>query len=188
MIDWLSVFSSALSYEEFLARHANEAQRERWEKVHERVLLTPEQTALIGSFTRRMPVLCLAGAWCGDCVEQCPILDHFSRANPRSIEVRFLDREAMPEVRDALSICGGHRVPTVVWFSEDFHEVQRFGDRTLSRYRKLAADRLGPACPTGLVPPDASQLALLTGEWLDLFERVHLLLRLSPRLRERHQD
>src|SRR5690606_23611235 len=137
---------------------------------------------------RRMPVFCLAGAWCGDCVHQCPILDHIAAANPDRIEVRYLDRDARPELADALRINGGRRVPTVVFLSEDFQEVARFGDRTLARYRRLAADQLGPSCPTGLVPPAAEELAAVTAEWVDQFERAQLILRLSGRLREKHGD
>ena len=99
-----------------------------------------------------MPVLCLAGAWCGDCINQCPAFDHFARASP-AIDLRFLDRDARPDVRDALAINGGHRVPVVVFLSEDGYEVSRYGERTLSTYRTLATEQLGPACPTGLVPP-----------------------------------
>jgi thiol-disulfide isomerase/thioredoxin len=188
MLDWTAAFSSALSYDDFLARHANDGQKERWKAAHDRVRLSPDQEALLSAFTRRMPVLCLSGAWCGDCVEQCPILDRIAAASPHAIDLRFLDRDTFPEIRDALSICGGHRVPTVVWFNEDMQEVQRFGDRVLSKYRQVAADRLGSSCPTGLVLPDEPLLTKMTAEWVDLFERVHLLLRLSPRLRERHGD
>jgi thiol-disulfide isomerase/thioredoxin len=188
MIDWGRVFELSLSYDEFLARHGNDAERAKWGAIHDRVSLTAAQRSLIGGFVRRMPVLCLAGSWCGDCVYQCPILDHIARANPELIDIRYLDRDAMPEVSDALRINDGRRVPTVVFLSEDFFEVGRFGDRTLSRYRKLAADQLGPSCPTGLVPPAAEELGAVTSEWVDQFERAHLILRLSGRLREKHDD
>jgi hypothetical protein len=94
----------------------------------------------------------------------------------------------MPEVRDALAINGGHRVPVVVFLSEDGYEVSRYGERTLSIYRKLAIDQLGPACPTGLVAPSAEVTATVTAEWLAEFERAQLILRLSPRLRQKHND
>jgi hypothetical protein len=186
-IDWSATFDQALSYGAFLGRHANEAQRPRWDDFHRRISLGPEQRAILAGFTRRMPVLCLAGAWCGDCINQCPILDHFAAAGP-SIELRFLDRDAREDVREALSINGGHRVPVVVFLSEDFQEVARFGDRTLAAYRRMAADQLGPSCPTGLVPPDDEHLGRVVAEWLDQFERAHLILRLSARLRQKHDD
>lgn len=187
MTDWMAAFEQALPYAAFLDRHATPAHRSRWDASHARVRLTPAQTALLGGFVRRMPVLCLAGAWCGDCINQCPAFDHFARASA-ALDLRFLDRDARPDVRDALSVNGGHRVPMVVFLSEDGFEVSRYGERTLSIYRKLAADRLGPACPTGLVLPTDDALALSATEWLAEFERAQLVLRLSPRLRQLHGD
>ncbi|HEX8202761.1 MAG TPA: thioredoxin family protein [Isosphaeraceae bacterium] len=186
-MDWPTLFAEALPYATFLERHGSAANRARWAALHAQVRLTAEQEALLGGFVRRMPVLCLAGAWCGDCVNQCPIFDHFARATP-AIDLRFLDRDARPEVRDALAVNGGHRVPVVVFLSEDFHEVGRYGDRTLSRYRQLAGLQLGPACPTGLVPPEGDATARVVAEWLAEFERAQLILRLSPRLRGLHND
>lgn len=187
-MNWSDAFAGALPYAGFLDRHATAEQRSRWQAMHDRVRLTDVQRALLGGFTRAMPTICLAGAWCGDCVNQCPILDHLEGASGGTIDLRFLDRDAAPEVADALAINGGRRVPVVLILSEDHFEVARLGDRTLSAYRREAAEQLGPACPTGLVPPEPQALAAVTQEWIDLFERAHLLLRLSARLREKHGD
>lgn len=186
-MDWLPAFEAALPYAAFLDRFATPAQRTRWDAMHARIGLEPEQAALLGGFKRRMPVLVMAGAWCGDCVNQCPIFARFAEASP-AIDLRFLDRDALPEVADALAINGGHRVPVALFLSEDFREVARYGERTLSAYRKLAADQLGAACPTGLVPPSDDATRLVIAEWLDQFERAQLILRLSPSLRARYDD
>lgn len=180
-------WESGLSYDEFLEKHGTPEQARRWETILSATGLEPEQTKLLGAFTRKMQVLCLAGAWCGDCAEQCPILRRFAEATT-TIELRFLDRDAIKEFREALSICGGNRVPVVVIFSEDGNEVTRFGDRTLARYRNLAATQTGVACPSGLVRPQHDLHHAVVQDWLDVFERAQLLLRLSPRLRERYSD
>jgi hypothetical protein len=187
MIDWSNVFTDALPYASFLDRYASPAHRARWDAMHERFSLTVEQRDLLKGFSRRMPVLCLTGAWCGDCINQCPVFDHFARASAE-INLRFLDRDANPDLRDLLAINGGHRVPVVVLLSEDWFEVARYGERTLSIYRRLAAEQLGPACPTGLVVPASEAMAVITAEWLAEFERAQLILRLSPRLRGKHSD
>lgn len=180
-------YPAGLSYQEFLARHGSEEHRRRWADVHARVTLSAPQRALLESFRRQMPVLCLAGAWCGDCVNQCPIFEHFAAVTP-TIQVRYFDRDANPDLASALEICGGARVPMVVFLSEDGCEVGRYGDRTLAKYRQMAADKMGPACPTGIVPPGQELLAAVTQDWLNEFERVQLLLRLSSRLRQKHGD
>src|SRR4051812_2162960 len=104
-MDWTTIFDKeALPYKAFLDRHAGPAHRARWEAAHARVRLSDEQRATLGGFVRRMPVFCLAGAWCGDCVNQCPAFDHFARASSTAIDLRFLDRDVRPDVRDALAI------------------------------------------------------------------------------------
>ncbi len=187
MIVWSNVFADALPYRSFLDRYASPAHRARWDAMQGHFSLTGEQRGLLKGFSRRMPVLCLAGAWCGDCINQCPVFDHFARSSTQ-IDLRFLDRDANPNLRDSLAINGGHRVPVVIFLSEDWFEVARFGERTLSIYRQLAAEKLGPACPTGLVAPAGEAMAVITAEWLAEFERAQLILRLSPRLRAKHDD
>jgi hypothetical protein len=187
MVEWSNIFADALPYQAFLDRYATSSQRPRWDALDGRFALTADQSRLLGGFSRRMPVICLAGAWCGDCINQCPAFDHFARAGSQ-IDLRFVDRDARPALRDLLAINGGHRVPVVVFLSEDWFEVSRYGERTISSYRRLAADQLGPACPTGLVPPAAEALAATMAEWLAEFERAQLILRLSPRLRSKYGD
>ena len=187
MLDYNAKFNSGLLYHDFLAKFGSEEQRRRWEVVHEKVALSDAQKALLTGFKREMKVLCLTGAWCGDCVNQCPIFEHFAIACPR-IHIRYFDRDANPDLVAALSICGGMRVPVVLFLSEDGHQVGWYGDRTLSKYRRMAADQLGAACPTGLVPDERDLLAAVTQDWLNEFERVELILRTSARLRKLHGD
>ncbi len=186
-MDWATIFAEALPYTQFLDQYAKPEQRTRWNAMHARIKLSQAQTTLLGSFQRAMPVLVLNGAWCGDCINQVPIFDHFAQAAP-AIQIRFLDRDAREEVREALMINGGQRVPVVVFLSEDFLEVGRYGDRSISTYRRLAAQQLGPSCPTGLVPPDDEATAAVTADWLTEFERAQLVLRLSGRLRQKYGD
>lgn len=149
--------------------------------------LAAEQTALLGGFRRRMPVLCMAAAWCGDCVRLCPSLARIAAA-ARGCELRFIDRDVLPELAAELRVCGAPRVPQTVWMSEDFEPVLRWGDRTLSQYRELAARTSGASCSTGLVRGSDGGMEELVRELVELFELAQLILVTSPRLRERHGD
>ncbi len=186
-MDFAAKFPQGLTYDQFLERHANAQQRANWERVHAAIALSAAQRQLLGGFQRDLKVLVLAGAWCGDCVEQCPIFDHFAAATDR-IQLRLFDRDAHPDLQQELTICGGARVPVAVFLSEDDQEVGRYGDRTLAKYRQLAASQLGAACPTGIAAPQQPLLDAVVEEWLDEFERAQLLLRTSPRLRTKHGD
>lgn len=178
-------YTQGLKYADFLARYATDNQKQRWRQMHDNLALTAAQRELLAGFRRQMPVLCLAGAWCGDCSGQCPIYEHFAAAAP-VIQVRYLDRDEHADVQRELQINGGNRVPVLVFFSEDGFEVARFGERTLSKYRQMMRDAAGEMCPTGLVLPDDPLLAQVTQDWLNEFERVQWLLCLSPRLRQKH--
>jgi hypothetical protein len=182
-----SKFEAGLPLAEFLAKYGTEAHRARWKLAAEQTSLTDEQRALLGTFTRRLNVLVLAGAWCGDCSAQCPIFERIAEAAP-VITTRYLDRDEHADVQDALQINGGNRVPVVVFFSEDGYEVARYGERTLARYRQLVSQLTGEGCASGFVKGDDPTQRAVVQEWLNEFERVQWILRLSPRLRRLHND
>ena len=101
---------------------------------------------------------------------------------------RYIDRDVHADVQAALKINGGNRVPVAAFFSEDGHEVARYGERTLARYRQLVSQFAGESCATGLVKADDPIQAQILQDWLNEFERVQWILRLSPRLRKIHGD
>jgi thiol-disulfide isomerase/thioredoxin len=185
-MDYASIFQSGRTYQDFLNTYGNDQQRSNWAAMRERIALADDQRRLLASFKREMPVLVLAGAWCGDCVDQCPIFDHFAAA-ASVLKIRYFDRDQSPQFAPHVKICGGARVPTLVFLSEDFQEVGRYGDRTLAKYRIILEKVSGEACSTGLVV-DSSLQAKVIQEWLDQFERAQLILRTSPRLRQIHGD
>ncbi|HEY3248291.1 MAG TPA: thioredoxin family protein [bacterium] len=186
-MNWREQHEKALPYLEFLTRYGTEEHRARWQRVYDTVQFTGAQREMLAGFPRQMNLLCLSGTWCGDCVRECPILQRIAEESP-VIDLRFIDRDDNPELRDALAINNGHRVPVVVFLSEDFFECARYGERTLATYRKMAAERLGPACPTGIIPPGEDYMDEIVADWLREVERVQLMLRLSARLRELHGD
>jgi thiol-disulfide isomerase/thioredoxin len=180
-----SKFDAGMTYAEYMK--TDPAKAENWRKVYDQAALTDAQRKLIGGFVREMPVLVSSGIWCGDCVQQLPLVERIAEANP-VIKVRYLDRDEHLDLAEQIKICGGSRVPVVIFMAEDFEPVSIFGDRTLTRYRALAAKQLGASCPLPGAPVPQEELDATLQDWLDEFERVHLLLRLSGRLREKHGD
>ena len=176
---------AGLDYQTYLSSDPERAAQ--WMAIHDRVPLDERQQALLGGFTRTMNVLCLSGIWCGDCVAQGPMFDRIAQASDR-IRLSWLDRDEHRELAEAVQINAGLREPTLIFCSEDFELVSYLGDRTLSRYRAMAAQQVGASCqlPGAEVPED--ELTATLQEWINEFERVQLLLRLSPRLRQKHGD
>ena len=178
-------FESALGWNEYL--ESDPAKAEPWRETRSQIQLGSDQERLLSMFTRRMPILMISGIWCGDCVRQGPVLQALADAAP-CIELKYIDRDAAPLLMEEVAINDGHRVPVVLFMAEDFEPVSVMGDRTLRYYRHLASRNLGPSCPLPGAPAGDSLLEDLVTDWLDEFERVHLLLRLSGRLRTAHKD
>jgi thiol-disulfide isomerase/thioredoxin len=180
-------FTSGLPYDRYLQTGTDEQQR-RWSQVFDAAQLTDAQRHLVGGFVREMKILIFSGIWCGDCVEQCPLIYRIVQANTRKIDLRFIERPREGELPPELRINGGNRVPVVLFLSEDNEWCALAGDRTISRYRALALRKLGPLCPTGIFAPEREELDATLGDWLAEVERVQLMLRLTPRLRQKYQD
>lgn len=180
-------FAAGMPLQPFLAKYGSDADRAKWQRAAEQTRLTDAQKTLLGKFVRRTNVLVLAGAWCGDCASQCPIFERFAEAAP-AIVTHYVDRDEHAEVQEALRINGGNRVPVAVFFSEDGQEVARYGERTLARYRQLVEQQVGETCASGVVKSNDPVQIQVAQEWLNEFERVQWILRLSPRLRKLHGD
>lgn len=176
---------SALSYDDYLAVTPDRAKP--WRENDVRIELSQEQQVLLSSFVREMKVIVLSGVWCGDCSSQGPMLAAIADASP-TIDLRWLDRDEATDLSDHLSINAGHRVPTVLFMAEDYEPVSVMGDRTLTRYRSMAARNLGAACDIPGATISEDEYSETLQEWLNEFERVQLLLRLSTRLRQKHGD
>lgn len=178
-------FEAALPWREYLG--TDPARAANWQRIYDQAALSGAQRRLVAGFAREIKALCMSGIWCGDCVQQGPLLQRIAEANPR-IDLRWCDRDERPDLAEVLRINAGLRVPVVVFMAEDHEPVSIMGDRTLARYRALAARKLGAACPLPGAPVGDDELAATLQDWLDEFERVHLILRLSGRLREKHGD
>jgi hypothetical protein len=181
-------FADALPYHAFVALGEPDGHHRQWHERYAQLELTDAQQTLVSSFEREINVLCLTGTWCGDCALQGAAMQRVAEASPDRITIRFLLRsDAHADLIVPNQINGGFRVPVTWFMAEDFEAVSRFGDRTLSRYRSMARKALSERSNV-LVPPPADPVRAVLAEVLDEFERVHLLLRLSGRLREKHGD
>lgn len=185
---WREHFERAAPLPTYLQR-AEADKAAKWRAMAEKIpALSATQKQRLTGYNRRLNVLVYSGVWCGDCVRQGPLLDEIAAGCGEKVELRFIERDDSPKLRDELRILGALRVPVAVFLSEDFHEVGRFGDRLLTAYRAKAAREIGPACDAGITAPPPEQLAAELNEWVEVFERMLLMLRLAPPLRKRYGD
>ncbi|QDU32919.1 hypothetical protein KS4_09580 [Poriferisphaera corsica] len=181
-----SIHDAATDYPTYVATGKPQQQAD-WTDIYNQIELTDAQKQLLAEFSREMKIIVVSGIWCGDCVQQVPLIEKIAQASDR-IDLRYVDRDEVPELRDQITINQGTRVPVVVFLAEDYEQVSWYGDRTLCRYRRLAAQQLGGACPLPGAPVPDEELEESLQCWLNEFERVQLLLRLSGRLRQKHGD
>src|SRR5689334_118884 len=146
----LDKFAAALPYAEYLKSGTEEQQR-RWTQVYEAAAkaITPAQREALAGFMREMNVLIISGIWCGDCVQQCPLVQRLAEVNAGKVHVRLIDRDQHKDLSSQFQINLGNRVPVTLFLAEDCVLCSAFGDRTLHRYRAIARRQLGAACPTG---------------------------------------
>ncbi|QQE10957.1 thioredoxin family protein [Planctomycetota bacterium] len=181
-----AIHDKATDYKTYLAT-GKEQQQADWTEIYNQVGLTDAQKQLLADFSREMKIIVVSGIWCGDCVQQVPLIEKIAEGSG-NIDLRYVDRDEVPELRDQIMINQGTRVPVVIFCAEDYELVGWYGDRTLCRYRRLAAQHLGGACPLPGAPVPDVELEESLQCWLNEFERVQLLLRLSGRLRQKHGD
>jgi thiol-disulfide isomerase/thioredoxin len=180
-------FEQGLPFEKYVAGGRPD-QRANWGRHSGAVTLTQPQERMLQAFRREMRVLVTSGLWCGDCAVQVPMLARIAAANP-VIQLRILDRDEHSDLAERIRICGGLRVPTAVFLNEDFEFMSILGDKTLTRLRSQAARAgAGAFCelPSAGAPMD--MVGGTVADWLLEFERVQLMLLLSPKLRDRHGD
>ena len=183
---WRRHFEMASDYETYLS-NSDPKHVDRWRESESRApALTNDQKHRLSGLNREMNVLMYCGVWCGDCSRQGAYLKSIVDTCGDKIHLRLIDRDSSEELQDELRIVGALRVPAIVFLTEDFWELGRFGDRTLSVYRSKAAREIGRRDDAGILSPKAREREL--GEWVDVFERFHLMARLSPPLRKRHGD
>jgi thioredoxin-like negative regulator of GroEL len=174
-------------YADYLAT-GNDSQQEGWTKIYDQITLSPPQQKLLGDFERQINVIAVSGVWCGDCVRQGPMFQKIAEATNGKVQLRWLDRDEHIDLQEKVKINAGNRVPVVLFLSEDYELVGWYGDKPLSRYRIMAQKALGANCSIPGAPIPQEELDAELQDWVDQFERAHLLLRLSGRLRQKHGD
>ena len=179
--------AAGADYADYVAT-GTDAQTEGWQKIYDQIELTEDQKKLLGGFTREINVIAVSGIWCGDCVRQGPMFQKIAEATGGKVKLKWVDRDEHIDLQEKVKVNAGNRVPIVIFAAEDFELVGWAGDKLLYRYRIAAAQALGANCPLPGAPVPQEELDAELQNWIDEFERVHLLLRLSGRLRKKHGD
>ena len=135
-----------------------------------------------------MKILVHSGIWCGDCVDQCQPIQRIAEANPAKIDPRFLGtRDEFGTERRTAHQWRKPGSDSSVFLRRWFMVRHGSGPNTQS----ISCARVEEArskLPNRTVPSKKGEVEVTLADWLNEAERVQLMLRLTPRLYEKHQD
>ena len=132
-------FAQGLTYEAYKAQMTRN--RDRLEANERRFELEPADLAAFQRLPRRLPVLVLAEDWCGDVIDNLPILGRIAAASGK-LELRIFLRDQNPDLMDQYLNQGQFRsIPVFVFFDEHFVEIGRFIERPASVTERRARQR-----------------------------------------------
>jgi hypothetical protein len=161
-------FAQGMTYDEFKAQMTRNQERFA---ANERGLILDE--ADVDAF-KRLPsplnALVLAEDWCGDVIDNLPILGRLAAVSGK-LNLRIFLRDQHPDLIDKYLNRGEFRsIPVFVFFDDDFNEIGRFIERPESVTKRRAGQRaalsaqypeLGdPATPVGQLP-EAARVRLM---------------------------
>ncbi len=126
VMDWETLFGSGKGYREWLEACEDRECRAAIETIRQEVALAPHEEASLAALKRRVDVLALADARCGDVVRHVPVLERLADAAPNLV-TRYIAREQSPEAFARFLTNGGEAIPKFVFFSEDFVECGNWG-------------------------------------------------------------
>jgi hypothetical protein len=161
-------FEQGMTYDEFKARMTRN--QERFTANERGLVLDPADVDVFKRLPRPLNVLVLAEDWCGDVIDNLPILGRLA-AESGKLNLRVFLRDQNPELMDNYLNRGEFRsIPVFAFFDDDFHELGRFIERPESVTKRRAGQRsdlsaqypeLGePTTPVGQLP-EAARVRLM---------------------------
>ncbi len=114
-------FESGLSYEQYRAKMTRN--RERFEELEQRVEIAPADLAAFQALPSPLHVLVLAEDWCGDVINNLPVLGWLA-AESGTLDLRVFLRDQNLDLTDQYLNQGKYRsIPVFVFFDDRFNQV-----------------------------------------------------------------
>lgn len=130
-------FEQGMTYEAYKAQMTRN--RERLEENERTLELSPGEVAFFTELPQRLNVLVLAEDWCGDVINNLPILGRLAEASGK-LNLRIFLRDQNLDIMDQYLKDGQHRsIPVFVFFDEEFRQLGYFIERPESVSVKMSA-------------------------------------------------
>jgi hypothetical protein len=123
-------FAQGMTYDEYKAQMTRN--RERLEQNEALLQIDPADLEAFKRLPKPLNVLALAEDWCGDVIDNLPILGRLARESGK-LNVRVFLRDQNLDLMDQWLNEGKFRsIPTFVFFDDDFNQVGLFIERPAS--------------------------------------------------------
>lgn len=120
-------FAQGLTYDQFKAQMTRN--QSRFEENERNLQLGPEDVSVLKNLAQPLNVLVLAEDWCGDVIDNLPILGSLARESGK-LNLRVFLRDQNLDLMDQYLKDGQFRsIPVFVFFDQNFNEIGRFIER-----------------------------------------------------------
>ena len=132
-------FEQGMTYDEFKERMTRN--QERFAANERQLVLDPADLAAFQQLSHPLNVLVLAEDWCGDVIDNLPILGRIAQESGK-LNLRVFLRDQNLDLMDQYLKEGQFRsIPVFVFFDEHFNEIGHFIERPASVTERRAAQR-----------------------------------------------
>ncbi len=136
----LEQFAQGLTYDAYKAQMTRN--QERFAANEQQVVLDPAAVAAARGLRQPLNVLVLAEDWCGDVIDNLPILGSLAAAAGGKLDVRVFLRDQRLDLMDQYLKGGEFRsIPVFVFFDQGFNELGRLIERPDSVTERRAQRR-----------------------------------------------
>ena len=123
-------FEQGMSYDAFKAQMTRN--QDRFQANEQALALDPADVTVFTNLPQPLNILVLAEDWCGDVINNLPILGRLA-AESGKLNLRVFLRDQNLDIMDQYLNQGQFRsIPVFVFFNEQFHELGRFTERPAS--------------------------------------------------------
>jgi selT/selW/selH-like putative selenoprotein len=120
-------FEQGLTYNQYKEQMTRN--RERFDANEETVTFDPVDLAYFKNLPQTLNVLVLAEDWCGDVINNLPVVGRLAEESGK-LNVRVFLRDQNLDIMDQYLNRGEHRsIPTVVFFDRDFNDLGHWIER-----------------------------------------------------------
>lgn len=120
-------FQKGMTFQQYLDQMTTN--KERFLQLLQEIKVRPEDREALKRFGKSLKVLVITEDWCGDALQNFPVLAKLVDGLP-NVEMRIFLRDQNPDLMDQYLNQGVYRsIPVFAFFDENMNEVTRFIER-----------------------------------------------------------